>query len=112
MEAGKWDLDSIAGRLALAYIESMWRAPLTTVGLENGFNDLRDNEARGARHKARGEQTLQALAMSSLAHRYEHGVECTTVEPEDVSHHAGIHCTNGVFLAKDACTSAGRVGVD
>ena len=35
-----------------------------------GFNDARDNEQRGAKHKTRCESTLQALEIASMASRW------------------------------------------
>ena len=40
-------LDTEAGRRVLSYVTAMFNSGLlTTLSLENGFNDLRDNEAR------------------------------------------------------------------
>ena len=44
----KWRLDNPAGERALEYIRCLFGGILNTVGVENGFNDLRDNEVRAA----------------------------------------------------------------
>ena len=67
----EWKLDTEAGRCVLSYVTAMFNSGLlTTLSLENGFNDLRDNEARGARHQQRAPDTLQSLSISSLHSRY------------------------------------------
>ena len=38
---------------------------------QSTFNGLRDNEARGARHKQRTATRLQALSISSLTSNFE-----------------------------------------
>ena len=55
---------------AVAYIEQLAADFLHTLFEEVAFNDLRDNEARSAKHKSRGEHCLSALAMSSCRTRY------------------------------------------
>ena len=48
------------------YVTKMFNGLMNTLGLENGFNDLRDNESRAARHKQRGDDVLQSLHISSV----------------------------------------------
>eukprot|EP00969_Alexandrium_andersonii_P373624 15484465-Alexandrium_andersonii.AAC.1 len=52
------------------YVRAMFGNLGNTLGLENTFNDLRDNEGRGARRKTRSNERLQSLAVSSLTTRY------------------------------------------
>eukprot|EP00974_Lingulodinium_polyedra_P055225 5310070-Lingulodinium_polyedra.AAC.1 len=53
-----------------------------TLGLENGFNDLRDNEVRSARHKTRSPNYLQAVANRNMDHRYKDSAPLVDVAPE------------------------------
>ena len=66
-----WDFSHPCGERALKYVGALFSGVQNTLALENGFNDLRDNEARGARHKQRASQTLQALSISSQHTRYQ-----------------------------------------
>jgi hypothetical protein len=50
------------------YMKALWPSFGQSVHLELGFNDSRDNEVRGARHKQRSSSRIQArLLRSSLA---------------------------------------------
>ena len=113
LEAGRWHLSSEPGRLATAYLSKLWGAVLNSVALENGFNDLRDNERRGARHTGRSEQVMQALALSSMTSRCHDATNCVQVSPDDVSGRARrYHVANELFRGKDASTNPEDIGVD
>eukprot|EP00959_Pyramimonas_sp_CCMP1952_P154018 3222281-Pyramimonas_sp.AAC.1 len=53
---------------------------------EEAFNDLRDDEGRGAKHKQRGEHHLIANVLSSAHTRYT-DVSQVNVEAPDLVHH-------------------------
>jgi hypothetical protein len=111
LERAGWDPSSPWYSLALSYIKAMWEGVTNTMGLENGFNDLRDNEIRGARHKARSDSTIHALAISSLTSRYKDTVEMAVVGPEDV----GVgrwQCKAHIYRGEDAPVTAASIGVD
>ena len=112
LENAGWRLDNSWGELALKYTRAMFKGISNTMGLENDFNVLRDNEAREARHTVRGDGTLQALAISSLNSRYEGQVPLVSVEAEDVGEARSFHCRPSFFRASDAPTSKQTLGVD
>ena len=47
LRAGNYNLNNPWGERALEYIRALFPGILNTVGIENGFNDLRDNEVQG-----------------------------------------------------------------
>lgn len=106
--AGRWDLSSPYAEDARAYVQSMHggESYLTTLALENGFNDLRDNEQRGARHKQRSPNLLQALAISSMATRYKDKANLVELNPEDVARADKYHCRPQVFQARGSSSEA------
>ena len=112
LEAGSWSLDSPHGKLAVLYIEALWSGNTHTLALENGFNDLRDNEGRGARHKSRSDPVLQGLALSSMAARYSACTPLVEVEPADIAGQKRMHMRNESFQASRAPTTVGSLGVD
>jgi hypothetical protein len=57
-EEANWNPNCEKG---MQYIRALFPGFTHSVHLELGFNDLRDNETRGARHKQRGETLLQAF---------------------------------------------------
>jgi hypothetical protein len=112
LERAAWDSSSPWYPLALSYIKAMWEGVTNTMGLENGFNDLRDNEIRGARHKARSDSTIHALAISSLCSRYKETVGMVVVGPEDMGSQARFHCKASIYKGEAAPTTAASIGVD
>ena len=60
------------------------------------FNDLRDNEARGARHKQRTATRLQALSISSLTSNFEPTPQ-VEVNTSDLSKLRDVHCRPTTF---------------
>eukprot|EP00972_Heterocapsa_arctica_P096662 14260448-Heterocapsa_arctica.AAC.1 len=112
LERAAWDSSSPWYPLALSYIKAMWEGVTNTMGLENGFNDLRDNEIRGARHKARSDSTIHALAISSLCSRYKETVGMVVVGPEDMGSQSRFHCKASIYRGEDAPTTAASIGVD
>ena len=83
-----------------------------TLPLENGFNDLRDNEGRGARHKARSEVVIQALSLSSMKSRYEETAPLLKLNAEDVAGTTKAHVRGDLFLGAKAPTTKEALGVD
>ena len=73
-------------KAALHYIAKMLSEYFNSLGLENTFNDLRDNHMRGAKHCTRNESTIQSQVLSSMATRHaeerarqeEEGSGCAT----------------------------------
>ena len=112
LEQGRWSLKSLPGLCALEYIHAMWSGSQHTLALENGFNDLRDNEGRGARHKAHTEQTLQALALSSMKARYSETAPLIQAEASDLAGQSMHHVRNEVFQGAKAPTSEADIGLD
>ena len=66
LELGRWSLESEEGKMVLEYVKAMWVGVPNKLAVENGFNNLRDNDGRGGRHKARSEPVLQGLTLSSM----------------------------------------------
>ena len=112
LEQGRWSLDTPPGLCAVEYIQAMWSGSQHTLALENGFNDLRDNEGRGARHKARTEQTLQALTLSSMKARYSETAPLVQAEASDLAGQSQKHVRNEVFQGAKAPTSAADTGLE
>ena len=88
------------------YVEAMFGrdqdpsgAYLNSVLLENIFNDLRDNQLRGARHKQRSDQRLHALSLSSNSSRHAGSVQMPEVHDEDVQRFAHLHFPPHAFSA-------------
>ena len=54
LEAAGFAMEGPYWQACISYIMSMFFGILTTLGLELGFNRMRDNESRGARHKVSG----------------------------------------------------------
>ena len=90
----------------------MWSGNQHTLALENGFNDLRDNEGRGARHKARSEQTLQTLSLNSMKARYNETAPLVQAEASDLAGQSQTHVRNDVFQGAKAPTSATDTGLE
>ena len=111
LEAGSWDLGSAHGKLALVYVEALWSGNAHTLALENGFNDLRDNEGRGARHKARSEVVIQGLALSSMRARYAETTPLVDVEERDIAGQQQFHMRNELFQASRAPTTESELGM-
>ena len=107
-----WKLDAPAGVRTLAYIDAMFNGMTNTLGLENGFNDLRDNESRGARHQQRSPSTLQSLSISSLISRYEASAPVVRMTAEVASRCGTLHCEKSLFEAEKAPTSKEHLGLD
>ena len=112
LEVGGWTLESPSGQLARMYVVAMFSGNQHTLALENGFNDLRDNEGRGARHKARSEQVLQGLSLSSMATRYGESAPLLHLSSSDISGHTKTHVKNDVFMGGKAATTADAIGLD
>ena len=112
LDAGKWDNASWMSRRAIDFISAMWSGMMNTMGLENCFNDLRDNETRGARHKQRNPQTLQALSVSSMQSRYGGVVPLIDLDEAKIGRCDRYHCKPEIFRTEDAPTSKAYLGVD
>ena len=112
LHAAGWNLESELGKFALSYIEAIFESMMGTYLLENVFNDMRDNEARGARHKTRGNDLLQSLAISSVTTRYGEVVPHVEVKAEDVAARTKEHCRPAAFLAEKAPTTERACGFD
>ena len=109
----QWNLETPFGQRALAYVRALFEGGvLTTLGLENGFNDLRDNEARGARHQQRSAETLQSLSLSSHQSRYEGHAELVRVTPELVSRCGAYHCDKDLFAPEKLSATQDTLGFD
>jgi len=63
-EANNWQ----PGGLGEDYVSAMFPSFTHSLHLEHGFNDERDNEVRGARHKQRTESRVQATCSAFSAH--------------------------------------------
>ena len=100
------------GDIVHAYVGAMFEGNQHTLALENTFNDLRDNEGRGARHKVRTEQVLQGLALSSMQTRYGDHCPIVSVEPEDIAGQAMGHVRPDTFVAGKAPTTPAAVGFE
>ena len=111
LEASGWDVERPMGVAACRYVRAMFSGVQHTLALENTFNDLRDNEGRGARHKARSEQVLQGLSLSSMKSRYDH---CPLVEvgAEDVAGQSMRHVRPDTFIAAKAPTTESSIGFE
>ena len=105
-----WSLTTVFGTRAKEYIKAMYSGMQNTMGLENGFNDLRDNEARGARHKQRNPGTIQALAISSMATRYAEHTPLVPLTEEHIASCDKYHCAPSTFRAEDCATSSAALG--
>ena len=112
MKKAGWDLTRPAGARAVAYIKAMFGGMANTLGLENGFNDLRDNESRGARHTQRSSSVLQGLAISSQLSRYAEKTPVVEVASEIMSRCGAMHCDRSVFEAEKMTSSERTLGVD
>ena len=112
LQTGGWDLETRAGKLALMYVGAMWSGAQNTLPLENGFSDLRDNEGRGARHKARTEPVLQGLCLSSMKTRYESTAPLLELESSDVSGMKQSHVRGELFMAGKAATTEEAIGLE
>ena len=103
LETAKWDLSCTMGQRVLSYVKCMFSdSLLNTLGLENGFNDLRDNESRGARHHQRSASTLQSLSISSQHTRYDEHLPLIQVADEEISKCNSYHCDNAIH-GPEAC---------
>ena len=106
---GAWGLHSEQGQRAMAYVQAMFQQMWTSLPLELGFNDLRNNERRSARHQQRSNEMLQSLAISSMTSRFQGTPSNPLVL--DLAHAAkiaGVHCSPKVFAPpshKDAKAS-------
>ena len=69
-EAGRFLADHPVVHAAYLMIDSYFKEYFNSLGLENGFNDIRDNERRGAKHQQRGDGALHSLEISSMATRW------------------------------------------
>ena len=90
---------------------------LNSFGNENGFNDIRDNERRGAKHSQRSDATLQSLAISSMATRWaaseeEYRPTLIQVEAEDVSSSTHVHVAPDTFRASGTKPKEDMLGFD
>jgi hypothetical protein len=80
-----WEQSSWAwNNKAHEYVKCLFPEYATSLPLENTYNDLRDNEQRGARHLQRSDVALQALSISSLASRDPHARQIRPRE-EDIA---------------------------
>ena len=107
-EGHGWNLCDIG----LQYVRQLFDALLTSLGLENNFNDLRDNENRASRNRQRSETTLAALSIRSTSPRYAKTVDFPSVSPEDVSAVTNLHCRNSLFHPEKGPMTEKELGVD
>ena len=82
---------------ALVYVDKMFRGVGNTLGLENAYNDLRDNETRAARHQQRSVDVLQSLSISSMHSRYKDLIPLPEVTPEVLGKVGSVHCNRDIF---------------
>ena len=101
LEAGWRRLGSERGQAALQYLGELYSGLTHTLQLENGFNDLRNNERRAAKHKARSEQSLQSVAVMSQVSRMQKTGCGVAIDPEDVSAETKTHVRKGSKLIFD-----------
>lgn len=75
------------------------------------FNDLRDNESRGARHKQRTSTRLQALSISSMMSNFAPTpqIELTAADLGKVQ---DVHCRPAVFEPTTFSCSEADAGID
>ncbi len=82
--------------LPMIYIREMVNKLTHSLMEEHGFNALRDNEQRGARHHQRGEAKLASLAIATCKEHYPNvpGVE---INPEDVTSFSSVQVSRSGF---------------
>ena len=83
---------------------------LSTLLLELGFNDLRSNEQRGARHKQRSNVRLQALLLSSMRRWYPTASH-VVVNDSDMDRFDDLCVKADVFKAADGPSTPAQLGV-
>ena len=83
-----------------------------TLGLENGFNDLRDGEIRSARHKTRSTTNMQATAILSVSKRYQNDVTVVEITTQAHAQVASSHVDTTVFEAEKSSLTAATLGLD
>ena len=112
LSAASWSLDHRYGQAALEYAAAIFDGVLTTLGLENGFNDLRDNERRGARHTQRAPDTLSSLSISSQHSRYSGKAPVLGITPDSIGRCGNLHCHPSMFLADQLPSGKDVLGID
>ena len=86
---------------------------MNTLGLANGFNDLRYMEVRNARHMTRSPGYLQAVAIRSMANRYNDiSVSLVDVTPESMTTTTGVHVAESVYQAEESGLTKDALGLD
>ena len=108
LSAEQWDPNSAK---VLAYIQQCVSDFNHTLMEENAFNDLRDNESRGAKHKQRGEHCISAVAFASARTRFPK-INQVEVKPEDVAQYANVQCRSSTFHPEKMDHRSERLLVD
>ncbi len=103
-----WDIEA---RLPLEYIKEFVSDYVQTLMEECSFNDLRDDEARDARHKQRGEHALASKVLSCTATRYAH-VNQSRIEESDVAQFKSVRCKAHTFHPEMLHGRKHALGVD
>ena len=88
---------------------------MNSFGDENGFCDIRDNQRRGAKHSQRSDDSLQAMAVSSMASRWSETPEeqrprLVHVDEEAVSSSPSLHVDPAIYRVGEASTRPQKVG--
>ena len=116
-EAGSFDPAHPYVRAALEYLSTVFNEYFNSFGNEQGFCDIRDNERRGAKHTQRSDGTLHALAISSMATRWEaseveYRPELVAVDPEDVASSSNVHVAPETYRTGGKRVTAESLGFD
>ena len=99
----------------LRYVTSMYSEYFNSFGDEQGFNDIRDDERRRAKHHQRGDGTLHAMAISSMASRWaesaeEHRPKLVKLDEEAISSSRTVHVDPSTYRVAEAPTHPKKVG--
>ncbi len=103
----RWDANCESVR---TYVRECSAEYVHTLFEENTFNDLRDNEQRGAKHKHRGAHLMTALAMSSMHTRAPELVQAE-IDVNDISSFNAVQCQAEAFHPELRHKHASRLGV-
>ena len=94
---------------------SLFTEYLNSFGDENGFNDIRDNERRGAKHSQRSDDSLHAMAISSMASRWaatpgEQRPRLVHLDQGAVSSSRSMHIDPAIYRVAEASSKTKAVG--
>ena len=100
---------------AKEYVEAMWDGLVTTLGLEENYNDLRDVERRRAKHSQLSPESIQACSIKSVLTRYEgtkSDVEVVQLAEKDFSAGGILSIDPESFTLEGAATTKEKLGDD